>query len=250
MDESDRIASIRARAYAIVESDPGGPKAEEARKILASLPKTHVGPLSERMDSLRTKKPRAVEAFRGGDSGIEAPKTSDEEVGLTNRLATPSSLQQAAATYLSPSTRRQFERGMDRGTGFGIGNRVADAVSGGEWGKAEAEDAATSPMAGPIGEAIGSQLGLSRYLGKGLGSAMGGAFRPLTSSGVGGTAFAGLLGGAASNALMMPIMRGSQAAIGGRQEGEDVRDYATRVVSTVGDELKNPINPIVGAGFG
>ncbi len=241
MDDSDQLERIRAKAYAIASA--GGPDADQARRILSKLPKIKVG----RREPVRGGVGVHGE-LAGGDIGAELPPTPDEEVGIPNQLAEQSLPQKAALAILSPSSRREFERGADKMLTFGLGQKVAGKIGRALGDKpdvdlqaTEATDIRESPNARTAGE-------LSALLsGKGLAGAASKVGRavmsPLASAGKGilGKGLAGAVAGAGANEIAMPLIAGGQEAVEGKNPLPAMKEQAL-----------NPVNAAAGAllGFG
>lgn len=241
--DRDQLERIRAKAYAIVEADPGGPNADQARRILSKLPKNTVGQDAFHGPGM-PKQITSGELPSGGDIGAELPPTPDEQVGQGTGPQGLSLPERAALVIASPSNRRQFERGMDDMLTFGLGQKAAAGVGrlvGDPAFAAEtqADDERTSPNARTYGRVTGALTG------KGLTGAVGkGALAvtsPLASAGKGmlGNTLLGAVRGGVANELAMPIISGGQAAVRGENP-----------IPAMEEEAANPANALVGGLLG
>lgn len=245
MDDSEQLERIRAKAYAIVEANPSGPNADQARRILSKLPKVS-----------RTRDPfRTPGAGRGG-MGVhgelassdlsELPPTPDEEVGIESGPQGLTLPEKAAITAAIPSNRRQFLRGADDMLTFGLGQKASGAIGRAlgdqpdvDLGATETADVLESPNARGYGQ-LGAAL-----TGRGLtGLAGRGALKltaPIATAGkgmLGNTILGGIRGGVA-NEMAMPVIAGGQAAV----RGENPLPVMQR-------EALNPVNAAAGVLLG
>lgn len=243
--DRDQLERIRQKAYAIVQADPGGPNADQARRILSKLPKIKVG---QGFEQPGLPKQTVHGELAGGDFGGEQtlPQTPDEAAGIENKLAGLTLPQKAALVAGSAPNRRQFERGMDDMLTFGAGQKIAGKIGRAlgdqpdvDLGATGAEDARTSPNARGYGQLAGalSGKGAAGLVGRGVL----GATAPIANAGKGllGSTILGAVRGGVANELTMPLIAGGQAAV----QGENP-------IPIMKEEAKNPFNSAAGALLG
>lgn len=244
--DTEQLERIRQKAYAIVEANPGGPHADQARRILGKLPKRTVGRDMNKSLALGSSAGgREVSGeLSGGDLGSELPPTSDEMAGLESHVARPGLGTRAAATVGYAPSRREFLRGADDMVTFGAGQKLArkagelvgDTSMSEEQGKADVRE---SPNARGYGRLAGSFSpgGATATVGRGalkLAS-------PIMNAGRGflGKAASGTIGGAVANEFAMPVIAGGQAAVRGENP-----------LPIMKEEALNPVNAAAGALLG
>lgn len=254
--DREQLERIRSKAYAIVEADPGGPNADQARRILSKLPKINVG----RKDRTEAG-PQIHGELSASDIEGSLPPTPDEAVGIENRMA-GNELGPSTAAFLLGGGGRQLLRGADKMLTFGLGQKLATkggrAISGIEpytdlelTAKADAEAHPDAMIAGELAALL---------TGKGLAGMAGragmGAFRGIANAGRGfiGRTVAGGLAGAGANAVAMPLIAGGQEAVEqalpSKPTDAPFLDRAKKVGDVVKGELTNPANYIAGGLFG
>ncbi len=199
------------------------------------------------MPDAEARDPRQDTSFMGGAQGSRAKADPIE-------MAKPGIAARALQGAVSPSTRRQFERGVSDSTTFGLAEKAGNLVDSDfqASGKTDSVDSPNARMAGQIAGAFmpGGMMKLGQLAGRGVG-ALGrlGARAGAAAADGAGAVVGGALGGAVGGALSVPVVSGVSEGIQAAVKGP-LEDAPGAAIEGGKAALRNPIAMAAGVGLG